>query len=36
MDAFPNLGMVVTLPERKMLADASADGGRRRRRSRDT
>lgn len=36
VDAFPNLGMVVTLPERKMLADAGADGGRRRRRSRDT
>jgi len=36
VDAFPNLRMVVTLPERKMLADAGADGGRRRRRSRDT
>ncbi|WP_312403165.1 ASKHA domain-containing protein [Rhizobium sp.] len=36
VDTFPNLGMVVTLPERKMLADAGADGGRRRRRSRDT
>ncbi len=36
VDAFSNLGMVVTLPERKMLADAGADGGRRRRRSRDT
>ncbi len=36
VDAFPNLGMVVTLPERKMLVDAGADGGRRRRRSRDT
>jgi uncharacterized 2Fe-2S/4Fe-4S cluster protein (DUF4445 family) len=36
VDAFPNLRIVVTLPERKMLADAGADGGRRRRRSRDT
>ncbi len=35
VDAFPNLGMVVTLPERKLSADAGSDGGRRRRRSRD-
>lgn len=35
VDAFPNLGMVVTLPERKLFADAGNDGGRRRRRSRD-
>ncbi|WP_377289526.1 ASKHA domain-containing protein [Rhizobium sp. SG2393] len=33
-DAFPELAKVVTLPERKVLADA-ADGGRRRRRSRE-
>ncbi len=36
IDAFPNLGMVVTLPERKVPADAGGDGGRRRRRSRET
>jgi len=36
IDAFPNLGMVVILPERKAMADAGVDGGRRRRRSRDT
>ncbi len=36
VDAFPNLGMVVTLPERKAMAEAGGDGGRRRRRSRDT
>ena len=37
VDAFPNLASVVTLPERKVLADESGgDGaGRRRRRSRD-
>lgn len=35
LDAFPNLAMVVTLPERKVPADAGTDGGRRRRRSRD-
>lgn len=35
VDAFPNLGMVVTLPERKVSADAGSDSGRRRRRSRD-
>ncbi|SIQ16743.1 Uncharacterized 2Fe-2 and 4Fe-4S clusters-containing protein, contains DUF4445 domain [Rhizobium sp. RU20A] len=33
-DAFPELAKVVTLPERKVLAD-TADGGRRRRRSRE-
>lgn len=36
VDAFPNLALVVTLPERKGAADAGGDGGRRRRRSRDT
>lgn len=36
IDAFPNLGMVVSLPERKVLADAGSEGGRRRRRSRET
>lgn len=35
VDAFPNLGMVVTLPERKVSADAGSDSGRRRRRSRN-
>ncbi|AYD00966.1 ASKHA domain-containing protein [Neorhizobium sp. NCHU2750] len=35
VDAFPNLSLVVTLPERKTLADGGGDGGRRRRRSRD-
>lgn len=36
VDAFPNLASVVTLPERKVLADdAGEGGGRRRRRSRD-
>lgn len=35
IDAFPNLDRVITLPERKTLADAAGDGGRRRRRSRD-
>jgi uncharacterized 2Fe-2S/4Fe-4S cluster protein (DUF4445 family) len=37
VDAFPELAKVVTLPERKLLADGSADDGtgRRRRRSRD-
>ncbi len=35
IDAFPNLGMVVTLPERKVMDDAGGEGGRRRRRSRD-
>jgi uncharacterized 2Fe-2S/4Fe-4S cluster protein (DUF4445 family) len=32
VDTFPNLSTVVTLPERKALADASGDGGGRRRR----
>lgn len=36
IDAFPNLGMVVTLPERKVMDDAGGEGGRRRRRSRET
>ena len=36
IDAFPNLGMVVTLPERKVTDDAGGEGGRRRRRSRET
>ncbi|MGK9054082.1 ASKHA domain-containing protein [Neorhizobium petrolearium] len=36
IDPFPNLSAVVTLPERKVLADAAGEGGaRRRRRSRD-
>ena len=37
VDAFPNLAQVVTLPERKVIADESGGdaGGRRRRRSRD-
>ncbi len=37
VDAFPNLSTVVTLPERKVLADAEGGegGGRRRRRSRE-
>ena len=37
VDAFPELAKVVTLPERKLLADGSADDGtgRRRRRSRE-
>ncbi|KQY27249.1 ASKHA domain-containing protein [Rhizobium sp. Root482] len=36
VDAFPKLAQVVTLPERKVLADDGGDGsGRRRRRSRD-
>ncbi len=35
VDAFPNLATVITLPERKALADVSGDGGRRRRRSRE-
>lgn len=37
VDAFPNLAKVVTLPERKVLADDAGGegGGRRRRRSRD-
>ncbi|MBP2558909.1 uncharacterized 2Fe-2S/4Fe-4S cluster protein (DUF4445 family) [Neorhizobium galegae] len=35
VDGFPNLSTVVTLPERKALAEASGDGGRRRRRGRE-
>ncbi|MCQ1572272.1 ASKHA domain-containing protein [Neorhizobium galegae] len=35
VDAFPHLASVVTLPERKALAEASGEGGRRRRRSRE-
>jgi uncharacterized 2Fe-2S/4Fe-4S cluster protein (DUF4445 family) len=37
VDAFPELAKVVTLPERKLLADGSADDGtgRRRRRNRE-
>lgn len=37
VDAFPNLAQLVTLPERKVIADESGgdSGGRRRRRSRD-
>jgi uncharacterized 2Fe-2S/4Fe-4S cluster protein (DUF4445 family) len=34
VDQFPNLTREVTLPERKILADGSDDGGRRRRRGR--
>ncbi|UIY28035.1 ASKHA domain-containing protein [Neorhizobium galegae] len=35
VDAFPHLASVVTLPERKALAEPSGEGGRRRRRSRE-
>jgi len=35
VDSFPNLEKVITLPEKKVLADAGGDGGRRRRRSRE-
>ncbi len=35
VDPFPHLASVVTLPERKALAEASGDGGRRRRRGRE-
>jgi len=35
VDSFPNLEKVITLPEKKVLADAGGEGGRRRRRSRD-
>ncbi|HWU63320.1 MAG TPA: ASKHA domain-containing protein [Ensifer sp.] len=35
VDSFPNLEKVITLPERKTLADAGGEGGRRRRRNRD-
>jgi uncharacterized 2Fe-2S/4Fe-4S cluster protein (DUF4445 family) len=35
VDAFPHLASIVTLPERKALAEAPGEGGRRRRRSRE-
>lgn len=35
VDSFPNLEKVITLPEKKVLADAGSEGGRRRRRSRE-
>lgn len=35
VDAFPHLAAVITLPERKAPAEASGEGGRRRRRSRE-
>lgn len=35
VDSFPNLEKVIALPEKKVLADAGAEGGRRRRRSRE-
>jgi uncharacterized 2Fe-2S/4Fe-4S cluster protein (DUF4445 family) len=35
IDAFPNLATVVTLPEKKAVADGGGEGGRRRRRSRE-
>ncbi|SFB38421.1 Uncharacterized 2Fe-2 and 4Fe-4S clusters-containing protein, contains DUF4445 domain [Rhizobium sp. NFR07] len=35
VDAFPNLASVVTLPEKKAIAEGGSDGGRRRRRSRE-
>ncbi|CDZ27395.1 ASKHA domain-containing protein [Neorhizobium galegae] len=35
VDAFPHLAAVITLPERKALAEPSGEGGRRRRRSRE-
>ena len=35
VDSFPNLEKVIALPEKKVLADAGGDGGRRRRRSRE-
>lgn len=35
VDAFPNLATVVTLPEKKAVAEAGGEGGRRRRRSRE-
>ena len=35
VDSFPNLEKVITLPEKKVLADAGGEGGRRRRRSRE-
>ncbi len=35
VDSFPNLEKVIALPEKKLLADAGGEGGRRRRRSRE-
>ncbi|CDZ50210.1 ASKHA domain-containing protein [Neorhizobium galegae] len=35
VDAFPHLAAVITLPERKIPAEASGEGGRRRRRGRE-
>ncbi|CDN54301.1 Putative metal-binding protein [Neorhizobium galegae bv. officinalis bv. officinalis str. HAMBI 1141] len=35
VDAFPHLAAVITLPERKALAEAPGEGGRRRRRGRE-
>ena len=35
VDSFPNLEKVIALPEKKVLADAGGEGGRRRRRNRD-
>ncbi|MCJ9672417.1 MULTISPECIES: ASKHA domain-containing protein [unclassified Neorhizobium] len=35
VDAFPHLAAVITLPERKALAEPPGEGGRRRRRSRE-
>jgi uncharacterized 2Fe-2S/4Fe-4S cluster protein (DUF4445 family) len=35
VDSFPNLEKVIALPEKKVLADAGGEGGRRRRRSRE-
>lgn len=35
VDSFPSLEKVITLPEKKVLADAGGEGGRRRRRSRE-
>ncbi|WP_105416019.1 ASKHA domain-containing protein [Neorhizobium sp. T25_27] len=35
VDAFPHLAAVITLPERKVPAEASGEGGRRRRRGRE-
>lgn len=35
VDSFPNLEKVITLPEKKVLADAGGEGGRRRRRGRE-
>lgn len=35
VDSFPNLEKVIALPEKKVLADAGGEGGRRRRRGRE-